>query len=123
VQSVFFWAFAAIIAAHAGLLPPDPWFGRLQGIFTLEGTIALGCTLVLSGIAAAVYALFYWYELSFGEIAAGDLIRAVCAASFLAVLGFQLIFAAFFICLLDQVPDQLRANSESARQLAVVAAE
>ena len=123
VQSVFFWAFAAVVAAHAGLLPLDPWLGRLHGIFSLEGTIALGCTLVLCGVGSGAYALVYWYELSFGEIAAGDLIRAVCAASFLAVLGFQLIFAAFFICLLDQVPDQLRANSESARQFAVAAAE
>src|SRR4051795_8043095 len=123
VQSVFFWAFAAIIAAHAGLLPLDPWFGRLQGIFSLEGTIAIGASLVLCGLAAAAYALLYWYDLSFGEIAAGDLIRAVCAASFLTVLGFQVIFAAFFICLLDQVPDQLRANSESARLFAVAAAE
>jgi hypothetical protein len=123
VQSVFFWAFAAIIAAHAGVLPLDPWFARLHGLFSFEGTIALGCTLVLCGVAAAAYALLYWYDLSFGEIAAGDLIRAVCAASFLTVLGFQVIFAAFFICLLDQVPDQLRANSESARLFAVFAAE
>src|SRR5436305_421015 len=123
VQSVFFWAFAAIIAAHAGLLPLDPWFGRLQGIFSLERTIAIGSTLVLSGVAAAAYALLYWYDVSCGEIAAGDLIRAVCASSFLAVLGFQLIFAAFFICLLDQVPDQLRANSGAAREFAVAAAE
>ena len=56
------------------------------------------------GFAIAFYALFYWYSLSFGVIDGDTLIKTVCAASFLVSIGFQLIFAAFIIALLDRQP-------------------
>ena len=43
-------------------------------------------------------------------------------AAYLAVLGFQLIFASFFICLLDQVPEPA-ARKSAARPIASATAE
>ena len=123
VQSVFFWAFASLVGARIGLLPPDPSFDQFRRIFTLERSLAIGAALVVCGFGAALYAVTYWYELSFGEIPRDILIKVVCSASFLAVLGFQLIFAAFFICLLDQAPQAVVATSVSHRHIAPAAAE
>ncbi len=123
VQSVFFWAFASIVGAHIGLLPFDASFDQFRRMFTLERSLAIGAALVLCGFATALYALIYWYELSFGEIPGDILIKVVCSASFLAVLGFQLIFAAFFICLLDQAPEPVVAKRPAPRHIAPAAAE
>jgi glycosyltransferase involved in cell wall biosynthesis len=122
VQSVFFWAFAIIIGSHTGLLRPDAAFANFRRYFALERALAFGSLLVVLGLGAAVYALVYWYRLSFGEIAGDALIKTVCGASFLAVLGFQLIFSSFFVCLLDQVPNQIAARVESDPARRTVAA-
>jgi hypothetical protein len=122
VQSVLFWAFARIVGEHAGLLPVDPAFNAFRRLLTLERVLPVGIALVVFGIAAALYALISWYELSFGEIQGDTLTRIVCSASFMAVLGFQLIFASFFICLLDQVPEPAEPKS-AARPIASAIAE
>jgi len=62
----------------------------------------------------------YWYQLSFGEITAGALIKIVAAASFLAVLGFQVIFSSFFIYLLDHAPEKTARALDPTHQSAVV---
>ncbi len=123
VQSVFFWAFASIVGAQMGLLPLDASFDRFRRMFTLERSLAIGSALIVCGFGAALYALIYWYELSFGELPGDLLIKAVCSASFLAVLGFQLIFSAFFICLLDQAAEPVVATPPARRHIAPAAAE
>jgi glycosyltransferase involved in cell wall biosynthesis len=122
VQSVLFWAFARIVGEHAGLLPVDQVFNTVRRLLTLERVLPVGIALIVFGVAAALYALISWYELSFGEIQGELLTRLACSASFLAVLGFQLIFAAFFISLLDQVPEPV-ASRDISRRIASAAAE
>ena len=122
VQSVLFWAFARIVGEHAGLLPVDHAFNAVRRLLTLERVLPVGIALIVFGVAAALYALISWYELSFGQIQGELLTRVACSASFLAVLGFQLIFAAFFICLLDQVPEPADRRDRS-RHIAPAAAE
>jgi hypothetical protein len=96
------WVFARLVAVQKGLLLPDPLFDRLRSELTLERCLALGAVLILAGLGAALYALLYWYDLSFGQIQDERLIKVVCAASLLTVLGFQVIFSSFFLYLLDQ---------------------
>src|SRR2546430_16169008 len=96
MQCMSFWAFAALVSAQTGLLPLDSGFDAFRRYFTLERCLVLGTTLVVLGLSAGIYALLYWYRLSFGEIPGDLLIKVVCAASFLMVLGFQLIFSSFF---------------------------
>ena len=106
IQSIFFWTFAKSISIQMRLLPPDPVFKAIRPLFDLEKCILIGGMLVLSGLALAVYGLFYWYRLSFGPVEGDILIRVVCAASVLISIGFQLIFAAFFMLLIDQRPSK-----------------
>jgi glycosyltransferase involved in cell wall biosynthesis len=113
VQAAFFWVFARSVAVQKGLLLPDPLFDRLRSEFALERSLAVGAVLILAGLGAAIYALVSWYELSFGEIAGARIIKLVCAASLLAVLGFQLIFSSFFLYLLDQPGESAAPAGES----------
>jgi glycosyltransferase involved in cell wall biosynthesis len=108
LQSILFWVFAKMVAIQKRLLFPDALFEKIRPLFTLEKCLLLGGLLVAIGIGAALYALFYWYKLSFGRIEGDILIKIVCAASFLMAAGFQLVFASFFIYLLDQQTEQPR---------------
>jgi len=108
IQSVFFWTFAKSIAIQKQLLFPDPIFKIIRGVLGLENCLIAGGVLVIIGLAIASYALFYWYSLSFGPVQGDTLIRTVCAASLLSSIGFQLVFAAFLLVLIDQQPQHGR---------------
>jgi len=112
VQSVFFWTFAKSIAIQKRLLFADPIFRTVRDLFDLEKCLVIGSFLVTVGLALACYGLFYWYQFSFGPVAGETLIRIVCAASALVSMGFQLIFAAFFMLLIDQPLGQVGSSVE-----------
>jgi glycosyltransferase involved in cell wall biosynthesis len=102
IQSVFFWTFAKAVAIQRQLVLPDSAFKMVRPLFDLERCLVIGGLLVLGGVVIAVYALCYWYSLSFGPVQGDLLIMVVCAASVLMSIGFQLIFSAFLMLLLDQ---------------------
>jgi len=114
IESVFFWTFAKSIAIQKQLLYSDPLFRTVRSLFDLEKCLIAGGLLVMIGLAIACYALFYWYNVSFGPLEGDMLIRPVCAASVLVSIGFQLIFAAFIIVLLDQKGHMGRSESADA---------
>jgi glycosyltransferase involved in cell wall biosynthesis len=114
IQSVFFWTFAKSVAIQKQLLLPDAKFRAVRSLFNLERCLVGGGLLVLSGLAIAVYGLFFWYSLSFGPVEGDTLIRIVCAASVMISIGFQLIFSAFFMLLLDQQVGQVGASATAA---------
>jgi hypothetical protein len=101
-QSTVFWLFAKIVAIQKKLLFPDTFFLTIRRLFKLERCLLLGASLIGIGVGIALYALVYWYELSFGRVEGETLLKIVCAASFLNALGFQLVFSSFFIYLLEQ---------------------
>lgn len=102
IQSVFFWTFAKSVAIQKRLLLTDPAFKIAKRFLNLENCLAAGGLLATIGLAIVCYGLFYWYRLSFGPVEGSTLIKVVCAGSFLISTGFQVIFAAFFMLLLDQ---------------------
>jgi len=104
IQSVFFWTFAKSVAIQKQLLFSDSIYRTVRRFLDLKKCLVTGGFLVMIGLAIACYGLFYWYRLSFGLVEGNTLIRIVCAASVLISIGFQLIFAAFFMVLLDQQP-------------------
>jgi glycosyltransferase involved in cell wall biosynthesis len=116
LQSALFWIFARIVAIQKKLLFPNALFKKIRPLFTLERCLPLGGTLIAIGVGTSIYALLYWYNLSFGKVEGETLIKLVCAASFLFGTGFQLVFASFFIYLLDQQTDN-SGFASSAPQL------
>jgi hypothetical protein len=109
IQSVFFWTFAKSVAIQKRLLSSDSIFETIKRLFNLENFLVAGGLLATIGLAIVCYGLFYWYRLSFGPIEGATLIN-VCAGSFLISIGSQLIFAAFFISLLDQQSGQVESS-------------
>jgi glycosyltransferase involved in cell wall biosynthesis len=120
MQSVFFWSFAKSVAIQRHLLLPDATFRAVRQLLNLEKCLVGGGLLVLSGSAIAAYGLFFWYGLSFGPVEGNTLIRIVCAASVLISIGFQLIFSAFFMLLIDQQPGQVSSSVSAAETAAPV---
>jgi len=121
IQSVFFWTFAKSVAIQKQLLLPDAAFRTVRPLFDLEKCLVGGGLLVLIGLAIAAYGLFYWYSRSFGPVEGDTLIRVICAASVLISIGFQLIFSAFFMLLLDQQPGQVGSSAAAGESLASAA--
>jgi glycosyltransferase involved in cell wall biosynthesis len=109
MQSVHFWVFATSVAIQRKLLVPNRLFKKVRPLFTLEKCLLVGGTAIMGGLGVALYALIYWYHRSFGRIDDVALVKVVCAASFLMAAGFQLVFSSFFIYLLDQNVDRVRA--------------
>jgi glycosyltransferase involved in cell wall biosynthesis len=110
IQSVLFWTFAKSVAIQKRLLFSDAVFKTIKSWFNLENCLVVGGLLAAIGLAIVCYGLFYWYRLSFGPIEGASLIRTVCAGSFLISIGFQLIFAGFFMLLLDQQSAQVEPS-------------
>jgi glycosyltransferase involved in cell wall biosynthesis len=101
MQSVFFWLFTKSIAIERKLLSPEPLFTKISTLFSLERGLVIGIILIMIGAGFAIYAMLYWYNLSFGAIEDVSLIKIVCAASFFIGIGFQIVFSSIFIYLLD----------------------
>jgi glycosyltransferase involved in cell wall biosynthesis len=116
INSVAFWIFSKIVGTQKGLLAPDPQFERRRAIFSLERCVVAGGALAVTGLAVSLYAVLFWSQLSFGAIPGDTIIRTICAASFLLAIGFETLFAAFFIYLLDQRP-RMVINDESSPAL------
>jgi glycosyltransferase involved in cell wall biosynthesis len=110
IQSVFFWTFTKSVAIQRRLLLPDATFKSVRRLFDLENCVVGGASMITVGLGIVCYALFYWYGLSFGAMEGDRLIRTVCAASLLISLGFQVVFSAFFMSVLDPPAGEAAAD-------------
>ena len=100
-QSMLFWVFARIYGAREGIVPSDPWFRSLVGVFTLEAGLICGVAMLLGGIALGCYALGSWNEENFGALSATQAMRLVIPSGTLILLGFQTASSAFFVSVLE----------------------
>jgi glycosyltransferase involved in cell wall biosynthesis len=100
-QSMLFWMFARIYGAREGIVPSDPWFRSIVGVFTLEAGLICGGAMLLGGIALGCYALSSWNEENFGALSATQAMRLVIPSGTLILLGFQTASSAFFISVLE----------------------
>lgn len=101
IESILFWTLAKSVAIQKQLVFADKAFKTARGFLKLERCLIIGFLLAVIGLTLAAYGLFYWYRLAFGPVAGNELIRIMCAASTLMCIGFQLVFAAFLLLLID----------------------
>jgi len=100
-QSMLFWVFARIYGAREGIVPSDPWFRSIVGVFTLEAGLICAGAMLLGGLALGSYVLGSWNAENFGALSATQAMRFVIPSGTLILLGFQTASSAFFVSVLE----------------------
>ncbi|MGH8470159.1 MAG: glycosyltransferase family 2 protein [Gammaproteobacteria bacterium] len=101
VQSVVFALLAQVFAVSARLLPANARVARAKQMLTLERGLGLGAVLTLLGLAGSGYAVTTWGSESFGPLVAGAMMRIVIPSVTALIVGVQMIFASFFLSILQ----------------------
>lgn len=99
MQAISFAAFAQLIANAQLRLIASPHF--LFKHFTLERGLLLGFLLVFIGSSGAYYPFWYWQHHAFGQLNPNQMMRILIPAITFLLLGMQLLFASFFMSLLE----------------------
>lgn len=99
-QAVLFAFLAKVFAITAGLLPEDPQLTRLFRVFTLEGGLAVGISMLIAGMGCAFYSVFLWNAHGFGAMDPLWLMRVVACAVGLIVMGVQVTLYSLFVSIL-----------------------
>jgi glycosyltransferase involved in cell wall biosynthesis len=101
VQSVLFSLFTYVFGVNTGLLPQDSLTEQIVQNVGLEKGILISLTMILLGGASSTGALVYWSQHSFEAIDPTVSMRLVIPGAVLFCLGFQVLFASFFLGILN----------------------
>lgn len=99
-QSIFFAVFTKVFAVSEHLMPPDPRLDRFFNVLTLERGIISGLLACLFGGCLLAVAVVMWYRVGFGPLDYAKTMRWVVPGVTLFALGFQTIWASFFVSIL-----------------------
>jgi len=99
-QAASFAVFTKRFAISEGMMPPDDRLTRFIQFFTLERGLILGIIMGLVGLFLLIGAINQWWESGFGQLNYAVTMRWVIPGSTLCMLGFQTLFASFFISVL-----------------------
>jgi hypothetical protein len=101
VQAVLFSLFTYVFGVNADLLPRDTLTEKFIRRIGLEKGILLGIGMILIGFASSIGALIYWRQNLFGPIDPTLSMRLVIPGAVLFAIGFQILFASFFLSILN----------------------
>jgi glycosyltransferase involved in cell wall biosynthesis len=101
IQSILFSLFTYVFGTSTGLLPTDKTIDIWIKYMGLERGILLGVCMILLGFVSSVGALVYWSQNQFGPIDPTFSMRLVIPGAVLFTLGFQMLFASFFLSILN----------------------
>lgn len=99
-QSMLFGGFTKVFAIGERLMPPDRRTDFWVRWATLERGFALGVFAFLVGLGLIVWAAWAWMTRDFGRLDYAETMRVVIPGTTLATVGFQTIFASFFMSIL-----------------------
>ncbi len=99
-QAMMFAIFTKRFAISEGMMPPDARLTRFIQFFSLEKGLILGIIMGLVGLFLLVGAINQWWESGFGRLNYSVTMRWVIPGATLCMLGFQTLFASFFISVL-----------------------
>jgi glycosyltransferase involved in cell wall biosynthesis len=100
-QIITFAFFSKVFAIKIRLLAKDERQEKILKLFTLERGLILGIALCLAGLAASIYAVFSWGSVSFGPLEPTQMMRITIPSLACLCLGIQMIFASFFLSVLE----------------------
>lgn len=99
-QSLLFAGFTKVFAIGERLMPPDKRMDSWFRWASLERGFALGACAFLAGIFLIFGAAWSWMSHDFGRLDYSQTMRVVIPGMTLATLGFQTVFASFFLSIL-----------------------
>ena len=100
-QAVLFAVFTKTFAISEGLMPEDNRLTRLFKLIPLERGLILGVASLLIGLVLLLAAVNQWRLAGFGRLEYARTMRWVIPGATLTALGFQTVFASFFISVLQ----------------------
>ena len=100
-QSVLFSLFTYVFGVNSNLLPQDKTVDKFLSRTGLEKGLILGVVMILLGFVSSLGAVIYWSENRFGNIDPTFSMRLVIPGAVLFTLGFEILFASFFISILN----------------------
>ncbi len=100
LQAISFAVFAKFIATHH-LPMHTPRHLSFLKYFNLERGLILGSLLILFGGTGACYSFLYWLHHAFGSLIPTQMMRILIPSTTSIILGIQLVFASFFMSLLE----------------------
>ncbi|MEO7012800.1 MAG: glycosyltransferase family 2 protein [Dokdonella sp.] len=100
-QCVSFAIIARRYAAIRGFLPPQDRIARLPIPNRLEPSLIVAGVLVLAGSAGFLNAIWQWWQVNFGTLGYGSLVRQLSISCTVIALALQLAFTAFLSAIID----------------------
>ncbi len=111
VQTLTFAHLSHQFAINMGLVPSDEGFIKRLEAIQLESLLIAGGIGTLLGLAGILYSIFAWGQMQFGPLQPEYMMRILVPSVTLLIMGFQLVFAAFFRSIL-QLKIQRYASNE-----------
>lgn len=101
VNISLFSMFTKAYALRSGFIPNSPKTIGIFEKFTVEKGVVIGVVLTLLGIAATIFAFAIWGNNSFGQLEPESIMKITIPATTLIAIGIELIFASFFLGILE----------------------
>lgn len=98
---IFFSLFTRIYAIRTGFIPVRENVATKLAKITTEKGAVLGLILALCGMIMTIAAFVIWKDASFGNLNPQEMMRMTIPALTLMVVGIEMIFASFFIGILN----------------------
>lgn len=101
VNISLFSMFTKAYALSSGFIPNSPKTIGVFEKFTVEKGVVIGVLLTLLGIAATIFAFIIWGNNAFGNLQPESIMKITIPATTLIAIGVELIFASFFLGILE----------------------
>jgi len=101
VNISLFSMFTKAYALSSGFIPNSPKTVSIFEKFTVEKGVVIGIILTLLGIVATIFAFIIWGNNSFGNLQPESIMKITIPATTLIAIGIELIFASFFLGILE----------------------
>lgn len=101
VNISLFSMFTKAYALSSGFIPNSPKTVGILERFTVEKGVVIGVVLTLLGIVATIFAFIIWGNNSFGNLQPESIMKITIPATTLIAIGIELIFASFFLGILE----------------------
>lgn len=101
------------MGVRSGVVPPEPWMGRLAPIMKVETGLVAGLLFIALGVVGSAWLTFDWGAAGFGALEPTQTMRIAIPAVTLMILGAQLAAGTMFAGALHVTWDHRDGNPAS----------